>query len=401
MTVSRSRDRHPALLYLIETLLALAVLIPVVTYAQSSPPGATTSDVRSAPEPPLPKPTGGYAVGSVVFHWTDWTRVGVRDTAGPRELVGQLWYPAIASVGPPAYGRYAPLVPELTRTLTHAVTRARPASTGPFPMVVLCPGRGVPRFAYTALAEDLASHGIAVFGVDLPMIGRVFMPDGRIVPASPVYRMPPGLISGPYEQVDRFFEEATARGRSDIAFALTALRSALRSSAWFATLIDWRRLGAFGHSLGGRICGAAVADDSRFRAFASMEGIPPRVERRAGFRVPVLLAVGSSFPESALENLREMVPKRRARVDIVRLTGFTHNAMTDDVVMDSASVGASVASLVAITRTRGLLRGFFVEAFSGRSGTPEPGGDGGWRPPDDWGIIDRHPDPRPVKPRRQ
>ncbi len=388
MTVRPSRSRFRS-----RALRLLPVLIPMVVWAQ--PTILTSAGTPPERVPMLPKPTGTYGAGTVTFHWTDWKRRGTRDTAGPREVVGQLWYPAIERPGPTAFGRYAPLVPELARELTYAVPWSRPSSSGPFPMVVLCPGRGVPRFAYTAIAEDLASHGIAVLGLDLPLIGRVFMPDGRIIPASPLYRMPPGLISGPYAEVDRFFEGATASGRADIAFALSSLRTEFRARSWFSNLIDWQRLGAFGHSLGGRICGAAVADDARFRAFASMEGVPPRAERRAGFGVPVLLAVGAGFPESALENLREMVPKRRARVDIVRLSGFTHNAMTDDVVTDSASVGAALSGSIAIDRTRQLLRGFFADAFMRSvSRNASVGANDAWMLPSEWGTTERQLAPR-------
>lgn len=383
--------RHIRLSFCRRALLMLPVLMPVLMRAQPTPPAGAPPERA----PALPRPTGTYGAGTVTFHWTDWKHRGARDTVGPREIIGQLWYPAIVRAGQTAFGRYAPLVPELARDLTHAVPWSPPASSGPFPMVVLCPGRGVPRFAYTAIAEDLASHGIAVLGLDLPLIGRVFMPDGRVIPASPLYRMPPGMISGPYADVDRFFEGATALGRADIAFALQQLRSEFSKRSWFSQLIDWRRLGAFGHSLGGRICGAAVTDDARFRAFASMEGVPPRAERRAGFGVPVLLAVGAGFPESALENLREIVPKRRAQVDIVRLAGFTHNAMTDDVVTDSASVGAALSGSIAIDRTRQLLRSFFADAFR-RSAARHvsASANDAWTLPGEWGTTERYPAPR-------
>jgi dienelactone hydrolase len=312
----------------------------------------------------LPAPTGPNAVGTATFHWIDWRRREPSSPVSPRELVGQLWYPATIADTAAPNGRYAPTVSSMAQERAHAVPWRPPARIGPVPLVVVCPGRGVPRFSYTALAEDLASYGIAVLSLDLPGIGRTFFPDGREVRASSLYRLPPGMITGPYEAVDRFFEPATALGRADVAFALGSLRRGTASPSWFARLIDWNALGAFGHSLGGRLCGAAVADDPRFRALATMEGVPPAAERRAGFAAAVLLVVGASFPESALANLRELVPNRRNRVDIVRMSGFSHNAMTDDVVLDSASVAAALPSADAVTRTRTLLRTFFTAALS-------------------------------------
>ena len=68
----------------------------------------------------------------------------------------------------------------LTTVETHARDRA-PALPGRRPLVVLSPGAGLSRESLTALAEDLASRGYVVAGVDHTYEARaVEFPDGRV-----------------------------------------------------------------------------------------------------------------------------------------------------------------------------------------------------------------------------
>ena len=113
-----------------------------------------------------------------------------------RELMVSLWYPATASDGPRA--RYlTPAESELHLTSrditgvplgvlstvrTHAVYDAEPTGRpGGLPLVVLSPGFTNSRGALTGLAEDLASHGYVVAGIEhtYESYGTEF-PDGRV-----------------------------------------------------------------------------------------------------------------------------------------------------------------------------------------------------------------------------
>ncbi|HWG14343.1 MAG TPA: hypothetical protein VG268_13810 [Streptosporangiaceae bacterium] len=154
----------------------------------------------TGPTPHLPEPTGPAPVGTMARHLKDVSRpdpwaVGIN----ARELMVSLWYPVALSDRPRAPYMTAAesrlqltsrgiddVPPEALRTVrTHAVSDATPAGRPhAFPLVVLSPGFNGSRSALTALAEDLASHGYVVAGIDhtYESLATAF-PDGGSPPA--------------------------------------------------------------------------------------------------------------------------------------------------------------------------------------------------------------------------
>ena len=148
--------------------------------------------VPGLPRRPVPYPAG------ITSLW-------LRDTARPdpwvagvsaRELMVSLWYPAVPSDGRRAQymtpaeselqltSRGITGVPPdaLSTVRTNAAVDATPAGRqGSLPLVVLSPGFTSPRSTLTALAEDLASHGYVVAGIDhtYESFATAF-PDGRV-----------------------------------------------------------------------------------------------------------------------------------------------------------------------------------------------------------------------------
>ncbi len=350
------------------------VLRAVMLLAIAHLPGSAGAEAPAAVS--LPDPTGPRSVGTTVWHWIDSARPDevTPDPGDVREIMAQAWYPAqVAPETTPA--PYAPLYPGLD----HVQTRSHPAapvapSDQPMPVLVIAPGRGVARHFYTSVAEDLASHGYFVIAVDSPHSGRVVYPDGRSLAPASRYRIPFEVLTGPYEKVDEFFAEAAQAGAADLAFALQRLGDINREdpARRFTGRIDLSRLGAFGHSLGGRISGAAVGADPRFAAYASMEGVPPPAIRRGGMDAAVLMLVSSALPEMALPNIREIIPKRRHDVLIATLQGFGHNSVTDLPLLDPSEYAYQVEPLSAIRITRRLLRGFFDHYVRRSPGSLDP-----------------------------
>jgi dienelactone hydrolase len=334
------------------------------------------TSAHAQPRSFLPEPTGPSAVGTTVWHWIDAERLDevTPDQQDVREIMAQGWYPADAdSAAEPA--PYAPLYSSFSDMRTGSFPAARVAAAAkPLPVIVIAPGRGVARHFYTAVAEDLASHGYFVLAVDSPHSGRVVYPDGRSIPPAQRYRIPFETLTGPYEHVDEFFAEAAEYGGADLAFALRRLAEINHNdpARRLTGLIDLSRLGAFGHSLGGRIAGAAVAADSRFVAYASMEGVPPRAPRRSGFDAAVLMMVSSALPDMAQPNIREIIPERRNDVYVVTLEGFGHNSVTDLPLLEPEEYAYEVEPGVAIVTTRRLLRAFFDQYVRGDSGAMGP-----------------------------
>src|SRR5215469_17228750 len=129
--------------------------------------------------------------------------------------------------------------PETLSTIrTNAVAGARPSGhPGGHPLVVLSPGFTNARSALTGLAEDLASHGYVVAGIDhtYESFGTAF-PDGRVTTC----------LAREVPRRDRW-EHVVAGRAADVSFVLSELAGA--HPAWpGAALVDPSRMGMAGHS---------------------------------------------------------------------------------------------------------------------------------------------------------
>ena len=132
--------------------------------------------------PYLPAPTGPGPACTTSLHLKDASRPDPWAAgASARELMVSLWYPAApgggrrarymtpAESGLQLTSRGITTIPPdtLSTVRTNAAVDATPAGRpGALPLVVLSPGFTHPRSALTALAEDLASHGYVVAGID-------------------------------------------------------------------------------------------------------------------------------------------------------------------------------------------------------------------------------------------
>lgn len=145
-------------------------------------------------------------------------------------------------------------------TRTHGVVSAAPAP-GRFPLVLLSPGFSMPRSTLTSLADDLASRGYVVASVDhaYESVGTDF-PGGRL------------LTCAACDQVRTRAEKgAVVRGRAkDMSFVIDQLTS--RQGTELSRMIDPRRIGIAGHSIGGATAAATMAIDDRVKAGANLDG---------------------------------------------------------------------------------------------------------------------------------
>jgi len=229
--------------------------------------------------PCLPEPTGPCPVGTTSLWLTDTSRpdpwvAGVNE----RELMVSLWYPATSPDG-----RRAPYMTRaeselqltsrgiagvardaLSTTRTNAAVDAAPAGgQRSLPLVVLSPGFTNSRSVLTALAEDLASHGYVVAGIDHTYESHATaFPDGRVTTC----------LARAARRRDEGFKEKLVAGRAaDVSFVLGELTGA--HPPWqSAGLIDPSRIAMAGHSAGGAAAIAAMLADSRIRAGIDMDG---------------------------------------------------------------------------------------------------------------------------------
>lgn len=241
---------------LVVAVAVSAVLLPVTANA--------SGDVSLA----LPRPTGPFPVGLTTLQLRDESRADPWVPEERRELMVSVWYPALPFGGRPASyvteqvsarmvaAVQLPVAPEILSTVrTHARSGALALPVAA-PLVVLSPGFSLPRSTLTSLAEDLASRGYVVAGIDHTYEAiAVEFPDGRIAPC---------LACAGEEDAEK--GEKVARGRAaDVSFVIDRLqRSGL--------VRPGQPIGMVGHSAGGASAVAAMEADPRIRAGANLDG---------------------------------------------------------------------------------------------------------------------------------
>jgi predicted dienelactone hydrolase len=166
------------------------------------------------------------------------------------------------------------------RIRTHSVENARIVSGHKtFPVLVFSPGFGEYSLTYTAVLEDLVSHGYVVAAIDHPYdTSCVVFPDGRAIPFAQAQfdataKKPEGVVNYQIAQIPI--------RAADMHFVIDQLIRYDRTpelGAPFAGHLDLQRIGVFGHSVGGMGAARLCQIDPRVRAGmnqdADYDGIP-------------------------------------------------------------------------------------------------------------------------------
>jgi predicted dienelactone hydrolase len=247
-----------------------------------------------------------------------------------------------ASVRAPAGRVGAPLVFRfLTRDLSkvhgHSLRDADVSPQQPsYAVVIIRAGASLEVANYSTLAEDLASHGYVVVGLDAPYrTFNVVFPDGRVIARTQENNLE--LVSG--EELTRRASKLLAAWTADIAFVLDRLEwlNASDPSAKFTGRLDMTRVGVFGHSFGGAQAAQFCHEDSRCKAGIDLDGAPFGSVIREGLHQPFMFVlsdqVHSSDPEThrVLANIQSIYdrlpPDGRLRI-LIR--GANHFLFSDD-----------------------------------------------------------------------
>jgi predicted dienelactone hydrolase len=334
----------------------------------------------------LPTPTGPYSIGRVRYDWVDQSRADTIDAAagGKREIVVWVWYPATPKAdtahaewlpGPweelyaSALQRMQPDDVKLqSQGVDHAVSvhayRDAPVAAGHdrYPVLVFSPGFGVLPTTYTALIEDIVSHGYIVAGI----VPTYFVPvamfdDGRVVP---------GRSIGP------IVAQTTLVG--DVAFTLDELQKVDTAAASpLHDRLDLTRVGVFGHSRGGATSFQVAKENARVKVAVDIDGTLVGSVAQQGVAKPLALILSGEFlaQQQMLESAPPDDPRRRVleAYDVVLrsaspgyrviLPATTHMAFSDMpwLPMMSASYKQTLSS---IDPTRALrVAADYLEAF--------------------------------------
>ncbi len=254
----------------------------------------------------LPSPTGPYAVGRMELDWTDATRFDplAKQANRPRELAIWVWYPAqaegsqnSAAYFPPAWAQARNkdqgigilIERKLTRIETHSYENAPLANAQPdYPVLIMEPGLGPAIPDYTALAENLASHGYIVVGINPTYSSNlVVFPDGRVVSRSDKGTIPDNAT---FAQAQQLGNSLISVWVNDVIFVMNQLEKANASPASpFYQHLELGQMGVFGHSFGGATAIIVCQQDARCKAGANLDGTPFGSGTSAPIPVPFLL----------------------------------------------------------------------------------------------------------------
>jgi hypothetical protein len=269
----------------------------------------------------LPRPSGPYRLGTATYYWVDAGRdeTFTEDPSDRRELMVQIWYPAErvrgAKRGPylshsdtigPVLGKVQFGLPSfvfshLRYVRANAVPDA-PVATAQarYPVLLFSHGRGGVRVQNTFQVEELASHGYVVAAIDhtYAAAATVF-PDGRVALVDPRVR-------------DKsFLEDKFEVLADDASFVLDQL-GALDASdprGLFQGRLDLRRVGIFGHSLGGIVAAEACRLDDRFKAGMDIDAFVPQEVVESGLTQPFMFITRDAATME--QELAKQDPERR------------------------------------------------------------------------------------------
>lgn len=337
----------------------------------------------------LPAPMGPYHVAHVIYDWKDTKRQEtLAPTNAPRELMVDVWYPTdtpgteTAPYMPPAwlaarqadYGIWGLfLVQDLNAIRTHSYANA-PLSDAEskFPVILFIPGLGPIAADYTALTEDLASHGYIV-AAPTPTYSSslVVFDDGRIATSTPAGNVDDNAS---YEQARETLDKLIPVWADDASFVLDQLTALNQndSSHRFTARLDLSKVAIAGHSFGGATAAEVLTRDPRFQAGVNLDGYFYGAAPQKGFDRPFLTLWSDNDPtdanwQLALQDVHSLYTKLPQQDAYQFAVHGAHHFNFTDVALEYAPIYQLKGALGTINGVRGTqITRAYVGAFMDR-----------------------------------
>jgi len=294
---------------------------------------------------PDPQPTGPYSVGTFSMLLTNSHRNNAK-------FMTTFWYPAVAQAGvlPAKYvepqvidsqydfGSSANFDSQVAAFFSHSLSNA-PLLTNldKCPIVLYDPGYGGHRRENTDKAEELASWGYIVVGLDTSDTAVSVFPNGTVVYGQT------GL-----QTAVAFVPEIEVR-LLDLQFVLDELESLNANDSRLSGRLDLDKIGVFGWSLGGSTAAQLCLRDPRCKAGAGFDADffetnlltqplnAPYLFFRSDFGPDPAPPYGAGHADDRLQIYNNLV----TNAYWVRLVSTVHGKFADnDLIMDSALASA-------------------------------------------------------------
>jgi len=299
------------------------------------------------PVPELPLPSGQETIGTVTIEVIDRGRDEIYGpTPGvPRDLVVQVWYPAVADAAAdpePIYPNWDIMGPALSENiglpgwflnhLEHVEShtyQSLPISGGTFPVILYSHGWSGYRSIALNQIETLVSNGYMVIAPDHTYGAIVTtFDDGSVVPIDRNALPEEGSVS--QEDYDEAASALVGVFAADLVSILEALE--LGSTGPFGALAesaDLTRIGAYGHSTGGGAAVTLCLTDERCDAVLGMdpwvEPLPNRVLAQSAVK-PAMYLRSVEWAEKTNDAVLRGLAERAENVTYwLGIDGTAHN----------------------------------------------------------------------------
>jgi dienelactone hydrolase len=282
----------------------------------------------------FPKPTGSYAVGTIIKHVIDESREESfsQEVGAKRELLIKIWYPADTTdnqltpyaqdimhewaAGLKQTGFPEEQIKELSDLKTYANENASINKKGaPYPFILFSPGYVALLTAYTAYCEELASQGYIVVAIGHAYYTQLLkFPDGKTIAVAEQTETQQQLIK---EKDSKKEQELWLQ---DVQFVLDQLEhmNADDQDILYG-LLDFDRIGMLGHSFGGSTAIQMLRNDDRIKAAVDLDGGLFGKTPTKGIEKPIMFIVGKESFDAYAKFSDE---------EIARQTGFPKDVVS-------------------------------------------------------------------------
>lgn len=261
----------------------------------------------------IPQPTGPYFVGKESFHLIDTSRKErhSKDQDCAREWIVRALYPTDSTdtIQKCVYldGLSTIIKSKLTDFLqipadklssldyldtinTYSIANAPILrQKKKLPVLIFSHGLGTSTLFYSSLLEEMASHGYVVLSIEHTYGNTVTQfPDGRVAE----YTQPID-----FGEVKKFISLEIETWINDILYTVSYFKENESIHVKFNEMLDFEKIGIFGHSFGGAAAVQVCRQDPRFKAGVNMDGALQGENKTSDIKKPFMFILGKSFAQ--------------------------------------------------------------------------------------------------------